>query len=49
MHILNEVDKPGSDIENYLSRLEKNLSEKKKGLDNIEAMVNNFKILMKVK
>jgi kinesin family protein 2/24 len=47
MNLINEVDKPGSDIENYVINLDKVLLEKMKNIDQIRQRLKKFRIMLK--
>ena len=47
MNLINEVDKPGSDIENYVVNLDKVLLEKMKNIDQIRQRLKKFRIMLK--
>jgi len=47
MNLINEVDKPGSDIENYVSNLDKVLIEKMKNINQIRQRLKKFRIMLK--
>jgi len=47
MNLINEVDKPGSDIENYVVNLDKVLLEKMKNIDHIRQRLKKFRIMLK--
>lgn len=45
--MLQEIDKPGSDIEKYLFSIEKILEEKKNAILYMQEKVSNFKNMLK--
>lgn len=47
MNLINEVDKPGSDIENYVVNLDKVLLEKMKNIDQIRQRLKKFRVMLK--
>ncbi len=47
MNLINEVDKPGSDIENYVVNLDKVLLEKMKNINQIRQRLKKFRIMLK--
>ena len=42
MHLLNEVDKPGSDIDNYVTSLDKLLVDKMNKISEIRKKLGNW-------
>ena len=47
MNLINEVDKPGSDIENYVINLDKVFFEKVKKINDIRQRLKKFRIMLK--
>lgn len=47
MNLINEVDKPGSDIENYVVNLDKVLLDKVKKITDIRQRLKKFRIMLK--
>ena len=47
MNLINEVDKPGSDIENYVVNLDKVFLEKVKKINDIRQRLKKFRIMLK--
>jgi hypothetical protein len=47
MNLINEVDRPGSDIEHYVVNLEKQLAEKVDKINKLRGRLNKFHILLK--
>ena len=47
MNLINEVDKPGSDIENYVANLDKVLLEKMKNIGQIRQRLKKFRVMLK--
>ncbi len=47
MSLINEVDKPGSEIENYVSSLDKVLAEKVDKINSLRSRLQKFNILLK--
>lgn len=47
MNLINEVDKPGSDIENYVVNLDKVLLEKVKKITKIRQRLKKFRVMLK--
>ncbi len=47
MNLINEVDRPGSDIENYVSSLDKALAEKAEKINQLRGRLQKFRILLK--
>lgn len=47
MNLINEVDKPGSDIENYVVNLDKVLMDKVKKINDIRQRLKKFRIMLK--
>lgn len=47
MSLISDVDKPGSEIENYVSSLDKLLAEKVDKINNLRSRLQKFNILLK--
>jgi kinesin family protein 2/24 len=47
MNLINEVDKPGSDIENYVVNLDKILLNKVRKINEIRQRLKKFRIMLK--
>lgn len=47
MNLINEVDKPGSDIEYYTINLDKVLLEKIKSINTIRTRLKRFRVMLK--
>jgi len=47
MNLINEVDKPGSDIDNYVVNLDKVLLEKMKNITIIRQRLKKFRVMLK--
>ena len=47
MNLINEVDKPGSDIENYVVNLDKVLLDKVSRINDIRQRLKKFRIMLK--
>ena len=47
MNLINEVDKPGSDIENYVVNLDKVLLDKVRKINEIRQRLRKFRIMLK--
>lgn len=47
MNLINEVDKPGSDIENYVVNLDKVLLEKVEKISKIRQRLKKFRVMLK--
>jgi len=47
MNLINEVDKPGSDIENYVVNLDKILLDKVRKINEIRQRLKKFRIMLK--
>jgi hypothetical protein len=47
MSLINEVDKPGSEIENYVSSLDKILADKVNKINSLRSRLQKFNILLK--
>jgi kinesin family protein 2/24 len=47
MNLINEVDKPGSDIDTYVSHLDKILEEKENRIKTLRSKLVNFSSMLK--
>ncbi len=47
MSLINDVDKPGSEIENYVSTLDKLLADKVDKINSLRSRLQKFNILLK--
>ncbi len=47
MNLINEVDKPGSDIDNYVVNLDKVLLEKMKNISTLRLRLKKFRVMLK--
>jgi hypothetical protein len=47
MGLINDVDRPGSDIENYVVSLDKLLADKVEKINSIRLRLNKFHVLLK--
>lgn len=47
MGLINDVDKPGSDIENYVVTLDKLLADKVDRINSLRARLHNFNVMLK--
>ena len=47
MNLINEVDKPGSDIDIYVGHLDKILEEKENRIKELRAKLSKFNVMLK--
>jgi hypothetical protein len=47
MSLINDVDRPGSDISQYVTSLDKHLADKIEKINSIRSRLNKFNVLLK--